>query len=230
MPWSETVVIVLAVVLLVGWRAWVSASRLDRLHRKVAASRAVVDSQLMRRALAASTLAASGLMDPVSSVLVGEAAWASVGASAPDLRAISRLPAELTGEDRTDRGPRRGTTTSDRGSVESELSATLREALADADEVTALRAEPGGDELLDALADAWYRVQLARRFHNEAVAQAQRVRRGWAVRTFRLAGRAPLPQTLELDDAWPPALGRPGAPAGVRGASVDTPRADGQDD
>jgi hypothetical protein len=55
-------------------------------------------------------------------------------------------------------------------------------------------------------------VQLARRFHNEAVAQAQRMRRGWAVRTLRLAGRAPMPQTLELDDAWPAALGRPGQP------------------
>ncbi len=229
MPWSETVVIVLAVVLVIGWRAWVSASRLDRLHRKVAASRAVVDSQLMRRALASSTLAASGLMDPVSSVLVGEAAWASVGAAAPDLRAISRLPAELTGDDRAGSGPDHGAQP-DRGSVESELSATLREALADADEVAGLRAEPGGDELLDALADAWYRVQLARRFHNEAVAQAQRVRRGWAVRTFRLAGRAPLPQTLELDDAWPAALGRPGAPAGARGPVVDTPGTRRQDD
>ncbi|HEY5554735.1 MAG TPA: hypothetical protein VIK43_07385, partial [Cellulomonas sp.] len=64
MSWSEIVIVVVAVVLLVGWRLWVSASRLDRLHRKVASSRAVVDAQLLRRASAAANLAASGLMDP----------------------------------------------------------------------------------------------------------------------------------------------------------------------
>ncbi len=206
MSWSETAVVVVAVALLVLWWSWVAASRIDRLHRKVAASRAVVDTQLLRRASAASTLAASGVLDPVSSVLVGEASWASIAAGSPQTQGMARLPDELGGADRP------GTASGDRGLVESELSATLREALADADEVAALREEPGADELLDALADAWYRVQLARRFHNEAVAQAQRMRRGWAVRTLRLAGRAPMPQTLELDDAWPPALGRPGRP------------------
>ncbi|MEN1973929.1 hypothetical protein [Cellulomonas olei] len=209
MSWSETAVLVVAVVLLVVWWSWVAASRIDRLHRKVAASRAVVDTQLLRRASAASTLAASGVLDPVSSVLVGEASWASITAGDAQTQGMARLPAELRGTTRAGTG---SPDVADRGLVESELSATLREALADPQEVAELREEPGAAELLAALADAWYRVQLARRFHNEAVAQAQRMRRGWAVRTLRLAGRAPMPQTLELDDAWPPALGRPGAP------------------
>jgi hypothetical protein len=206
MSWSEIAVLVVAVALLVLWWSWVAASRIDRLHRKVAASGAVVDTQLLRRASAASTLAASGVLDPVSSVLIGEASWASIAANQPHTQSMARLPAELAAPESP------GAAAGDRGLVESELSSTLREALADPDEVAALREEPGADELLDALADAWYRVQLARRFHNEAVAQAQRMRRGWAVRTLRLAGRAPMPQTLELDDAWPPALGRPGRP------------------
>lgn len=206
MTWSETAVIVVAIVLLIVWWGWVAASRIDRLHRKVAASRAVVDAQLLRRSSAASTLAASGLLDPVSAVLIGEASWASIAAGSPQTQGLARLPAELRGPEWTDPAA------ASRGLIESELSATLREALDDADEVAALREEPGAAELLDALADAWYRVQLARRFHNEAVAQAQRMRRGWAVRTLRLAGRAPMPQTLELDDAWPEALGRPGRP------------------
>ncbi len=209
MSWSETAVLVVAVALVVVWWSWVAASRIDRLHRKVAASRAVVDTQLLRRASAASTLAASGVLDPVSSVLVGEASWASITAGDPQTQGMARLPAELRGPGRPEA---LDAETADRGLVESELSATLREALADPQEVAELREEPGAAELLSALADAWYRVQLARRFHNEAVAQAQRMRRGWAVRTLRLAGRAPMPQTLELDDAWPPALGRPGAP------------------
>jgi hypothetical protein len=204
MTWSETAVVVVAVLLIVLWWSWVAASRIDRLHRKVVASRAVVDTQLLRRASAASTLAASGVLDPVSSVLIGEASWASIAAGSPQTQGIARLPAEI--------GPERVDAPADRGLIESELSATLREALDDPAEVEALREEPGADELLDALGDAWYRVQLARRFHNEAVAQAQRMRRGWAVRTLRLAGHAPMPQTLELDDAWPPALGRPGRP------------------
>src|SRR5690606_10134676 len=61
--------------------------------------------------------------------------------------------------------------------AESELSRTMREALSDDEEVAQMRANPAGRELVDALVAAWYRVQLARRFHNEAVAQTQRVRR-----------------------------------------------------
>ncbi|MEV7971916.1 hypothetical protein [Cellulomonas sp. NPDC089187] len=202
MTWSEIAVIVVAVVLLIVWWLWVTANRIDRLHRKVVASRAVVDTQLLRRASAASTLSASGMLDPVSSVLVGEAAWASINAGRPETAGMAPLPAGIAAP----------VGTADRGTVESELSATLREVLDDPEEVAELREEPGGGDLLDALADAWYRVQLARRFHNEAVAQAQRMRRGWAIRTFRLAGRAPLPQTLELDDAWPHALGAAGTP------------------
>lgn len=202
MTWSEITVIVVTVLVLIVWWVWVTANRIDRLHRKVAASRAVVDTQLLRRASAASTLSASGLLDPVSSVLIGEAAWASISAGRTDTGGIAQLPAGIAAP-----APE-----ADRGWLESELSATLREVLDDPAEIDELREEPGGAELLDALADAWYRVQLARRFHNEAVAQAQRMRRGWAVRTFRIAGRAPMPQTLELDDAWPTALGAAGVP------------------
>lgn len=202
MSWSEIAVVVVTVVLLIVWWLWVTANRIDRLHRKVAASRAVVDTQLLRRASAASTLSASGLLDPVSSVLIGEAAWASISAGRPDTGGIAPLPSGIAVP-----APE-----ADRGRLESELSATLREVLDDPAEVAEVREEPGGADLLDALGDAWYRVQLARRFHNEAVAQAQRMRRGWAVRTFRLAGRAPMPQTLELDDAWPSALGAAGTP------------------
>jgi hypothetical protein len=160
-------------------------------------------------------------MDPVSSVLVGEAAWAAIGAGSRSTEAFAQLPAHFSELDRV-LGDAAGAELPSAapvevGPVESELSSTLRAALDDADEVAEMRAEPGGDELVAALADAWYRAQLARRFHNEAVAQTQRVRRGWPVRALRLAGRAPVPQTLELDDAWPQALGRPGQPTSTPG-------------
>lgn len=234
MSWAELALLVAGVLLLIGWAVWVEASRLDRLHRKVAASLAVLDRQLVRRATVAVELASAGVMDPVSSVLVGEAAFAALEVSGRGTNALApQIPdlAELIDEDgtATSAAGAGGATTGagsagglpgampppDRGLVESELSSTVRAALEDPAEVEILREEPGGAELVDALAAAWYRVQLARRFHNEAVAQTQRTRRHLVVRYLRLAGHAPVPQTLEFDDAWPEALGRPGASVGA---------------
>ena len=82
MRWSEITVYVTIVLALALWWLWVAASRLDRLHRKVGTSRAVLDAQLVRRATVAAELATSGLLDPVSSVLVGEAAWAALSTGA----------------------------------------------------------------------------------------------------------------------------------------------------
>lgn len=207
---TTALAVVGAVVLLVVlWLVWVSASRLDRLHRKVGASRAVVDAQLVRRATAAAELATSGLLDPASAMIVGEAAWTALSCEGsepgvltlpPDLRQLLDVPSQEPGP------AARAALRCDRGQVESDLTAALREVLRDPEEVSVLRSEPGGDGLLDDLAAAWYRVQLARRFHNDAVAQARAARRGGLVRLLRLAGTAPTPATLELDDAWPDGL------------------------
>lgn len=206
--WSEVTLLVAVALLLLLWVVWVFANRLDRLHRKVSTSRSVLENQLVRRSSAAAELASSGLLDPVSSVLVGEAAWAALSAGG---HGRAELVAALPDLDRMlgpDGPGSRGENPIDRDLAESELSRTVREALADDDEVAALKGQPGGTELVEALAAAWYRVQLARRFHNEAVAQARRVRRKVMVRALRLAGRAPLPQTVEIDDDWPEALQR----------------------
>lgn len=197
MTWAEMTLLAAAVALVLLWLVWVSASRLDRLHRKVASSRAVLDNQLVRRASLAAELAASGLLDPASSVLVGEAAWRALVAGADD-------PSLLEGHALDVRGAVDEQV--DRDLAESELSATVRTALEDADGVAELRAGPYGAELLGALGAAWYRVQLARRFHNEAVEQTRRVRRKVLVRALRLQGRAPLPATVEIDDDLPDAL------------------------
>ncbi|AEG44412.1 hypothetical protein [Isoptericola variabilis] len=193
MTWSEIVLVALVAAAVVVWLAWVSASRLDRLHRKVAASRIALDSQLVRRSSAAIDLAASGLLDPASAVLVADAAFAASDDDGPVTSPGEALAMDGLG--------------SERERAESELSATLRSALGDPEVVAALRARPPGDELLAALAAAWYRAQLARRFHNEAVAQAQRVRRHRWVRFLHLAGHAPVPHTVELDDQMPDGLG-----------------------
>jgi hypothetical protein len=192
MTWSEATLLAILVVAILGWLAWISASRVDRLHRKLSASRIALDSQLVRRASAAADLATSGLLDPASSVIVADSAYAVIDEHGPVTTPEQALVMTGLGEFRE--------------RSESALSATLREALADAGEVADLRATVDGGPLLANLAAAWYRAQLARRFHNEAVAQAQRARRHWYVRLLHLAGRAPWPQTVELDDQMPAGL------------------------
>lgn len=62
-----------------------------------------------------------------------------------------------------------------------------------------------GEQVLDRLRGTGERVQLARRFHNEAVAEARQVRGQRAVRFLHLAGTAKVPLPINFDDAWPPA-------------------------
>jgi hypothetical protein len=52
---------------------------------------------------------------------------------------------------------------------------------------------------------------MARRFYNDAVAAAQRVRRKRVVRWARLAGRAGMPPMVEIDDSVPAGLADPAA-------------------
>jgi hypothetical protein len=47
---------------------------------------------------------------------------------------------------------------------------------------------------------AMRRVQLARRFHNDIVVSTRELRRRRLVSWFRLAGHAPMPTTIELED------------------------------
>ncbi|GGM24156.1 hypothetical protein ACFQBY_18935 [Promicromonospora citrea] len=190
MSWSETALVALVVLAVALVLAWRGASRLDRLHRKVAASRIALDAQLVRRASAAVELAASGALDPASAVLVADAAYAASDAG-PVTSPAAALQMDGLGADRE--------------RAESGLTATLREVLGAPETADELLAG-SSSEVVAALGDAWYRATLARRFHNEAVAQARRVRRLWYVRLLRLAGRAPMPRTVELDDVLPHAL------------------------
>ena len=169
-------VLVFAVLGLLGWYLSWTATRLDRLHARVEGARAALDAQLVRRATATLELAGSGLLDPASSVILADAAHS---ASVADDEA--------------------------RELAESDLSRSLRAAL-DEDAVGSVREQPGGSEAVRDLAAATMRVQLARRFHNEAVRATGVVRRKRVVRWLRLAGHAPLPVTFEIDDDPPPAL------------------------
>lgn len=233
MIWSEIAIVAFLILGLGLWIVLASAQRLDRVHRKVVASRLALDAQLLRRSNVAGAVGASGMLDPVSSVLLIESAHA-VGTSEADgdqelIVAVPDLE-ELVGLHRDEAqraGPSRtsviqaldGTLGKDREAGESTLTAVVRQLLDSEEEARLLYQDPEQKELLNQLSGAWYRVQLARRFHNEAVLQAQRVRGNPFVRLFRIAGRAAMPATVEFDDAWPTGLRQ------VSGQPVSRPQA-----
>ncbi|MCL1899392.1 MAG: hypothetical protein FWG11_02530 [Promicromonosporaceae bacterium] len=196
MSWAEIALISLATLVLIATACWRRAGRLDRLHRKVVGARIALDRQLGLRASAARDLVASGLLDPASAMVVFDAAHAveaerDHGAVTP----LEQLSLAGLSEERL--------------RLEGVLSAALRAAVDDDDQATAPDAangDGGPDEALDLESDlraVWFRAQLARRFYNEAVAQARRARHRWLVRLFRLAGHAPLPEPVDLDDSLP---------------------------
>ncbi|NDL56113.1 hypothetical protein F7O44_03390 [Phytoactinopolyspora sp. XMNu-373] len=166
------------VLLLLGiYLSW-TAGRLDRLHARVDASRAVLDAELLRRSASALELATSNLLDPATSVVIADAA--------------SR--ARTVDED-------------GRHQAESDLTAVLGAALDEPEELAVWRdEEPELAEALGELGMACRRAAHARRFHNELVRGAQRLRRKLLVRWLRLAGHAPWPEPVELDDTVPRAF------------------------
>lgn len=97
--------------------------------------------------------------------------------------------------DRAERAPRSG-----REDAENELSAALRVSRA----TTSGGSVSRSSQLAAELADAEARVQLARRFHNDAVRDTLALRGRRPVRVLRLGGTAPLPAYFELVE--PPAL------------------------
>lgn len=169
---------------LLAWYLSYTAARLDRLHSRVEGSLSALDAQLIRRAEASLELANSGALDPASALLIASAASDALEAG-----------------DEVYAG---------REAIESDLTEALAAALTP--EVVALvDAENDGDgsvgaEVLGRVLAAGQRVQLARRFHNDAVTDVRRVRRKAVVRLLRLAGHADLPRTVEFDDALPRAL------------------------
>ena len=185
-------VAIVALMLAVAWYLSDSAARLDRLHTRVEGALSALDAQLVRRAEATLELANSGALDPATALML--AAAASESLEAHNERALE--------EDLLD-----GLSFGAREGIESDLTDALQAALTP-EVVVAIREDPQalGAVALDRVEAAGVRVPLARRFHNDAATDVQRVRRKWVVRLFRLAGYAALPRTVEFDDELPPAV------------------------
>jgi hypothetical protein len=166
----DVILIAVAAVLVGVYVSW-RAGRLDRLHARVDGARAALDAALVRRSSVALELAACGLLDPATSLLLAGAAHDARAAGEPD---------EL---------------------AESDLTRALRAVLSQPDFRASLDGQGSVDELLDELESASHQVFLARTFYNDAVAATQAARRRWLARVLGLAGGAPLPAFFEMDDS-----------------------------
>jgi hypothetical protein len=166
----DVTLVVIAAILIGVYVSW-RAGRLDRLHARVEAARAALDAALVRRSAVAVELAACGLLDPATSLLIAGAAH--------DARAAGQLDER----------------------AQSDLTRALRAALNQPGFRTGLASRTGGDELLAELEAAAHQVFLARKFYNDAVAATRSARRRWLVRLLRLAGGAPMPEFFEIDDS-----------------------------
>ena len=184
MNWTW-IVVIFVVLAFIGWYLSTTAGRLDRLHRRIESATFALDAQLLRRSSIAIELSVAGVLDPASSEVLAEIAH--------DARLATDASLDV------------------RVGIESELSEALIQALDDPEEVALLRADPAIADLLDELSAAIRRVELSRRFLNDAVFACLRIRDNYFVNWFQLAGHTPLPQPWEMQDQMPEGLAYVGA-------------------
>jgi hypothetical protein len=167
-----------AIVIAVLLGMWVAftITRLDRLHARVDAAGAALDAQLVRRAAA--------LLHAVES---------AEARALPDLDEVQRTRYEAAAEhvlEFTENSHDQG-----RESVENMVGRMLAQL---ADHSDGLRSETVAE-----LREAAARVQVARRFYNDAVRDTRSVRSRRMPRLLRLAGNRALPEFFDIDDTSP---------------------------
>ena len=191
MTWWQILLLVLGILLVVtGIVAMLKARSLDRVHKNVTKSRIALERALVDRAQAAREVARSGVLDVASAVVLANVATEAIEASAHPI-VDDGWEAIAIEDDAGQTLHAVGQEAPDRLIIESELSRALRHSV---DELEATSPE------LDHLHQARVSVQMTRRFHNNHVSQARRVRKSPLVRTLRLQGNAPEPVTVNLDD------------------------------
>lgn len=163
------------------WRLSVIAGRLDRVHIRRDQALTSLRLQLAWRTSSVAKLLTAGVLDPISvNVLSQEVASVT---QASELSLLQYMAAE------------------------SEMTQALCAVFDDSEDITELIAQsPESEAVLRDLAQACRRVELARRFHNDAVGAAQLLHKRKVVRYFRLAGHTDLPMSIDLDDTLPTGL------------------------
>ncbi len=222
----EIVALVALVALALAWYLSYTAARLHRLQTRVEGALAALDAHLVRRAEAAVELSNSGILDPATSLILASAAaesldsgdtltaldWEEGGLSQRELVesalthalriAIPRGDGEaLSGSLRRIEVPPAGSPAPGPGARPAEPPRVrLRLVTPDGTTDPAAARESDPEAVIRRVLDAHRRVQLSRRFYNDAVVDVQRVRNKNTVALFRLAGHATIPRTVEFDD------------------------------
>ena len=181
MSWPLVIVVIVLLAVL-GLYLSMTAGRLNHLHSRIDTARLGLGAHLLRRSSVALELANAGALDPASALIVADSAH------------TARLAADADEDVRS--------------RAESDLTAALCTALEDPAEVGQARAIAGVDALLSELDAACRRVELSRRFLNDAVRACRLVRQQRLVRWFRLAGHTSMPEAWDFDDTRPAGLGR----------------------
>lgn len=170
MMWWLLALLILVVAVAAGF-AYGTAHRLDRLHiRTDLAASSLHESLLRRHTVAVAVAETIADAHPEAGQTVRDAVERARGRTAGEFVAGAPHHGVEVAENRLTRA----------------LSHVPREAL--------------GDGLQSEFVDVCDRLEMSRRFYNDAVRDTRRLRERGGVRAFRLAGRAPLPEYIELID------------------------------
>lgn len=170
-------VLIFIVLALVAWRLSALAGRLDRVHIRRDQALTSLRLQLAWRTSAVAKLLTAGILDPVSAnVLSAE---------------VERVTKSAEGS------------LSQYIAAESDMTQALCKVFDDKEIIQEISTDTFAADVMNTLADACRRVELARRFHNDAVGAAQLLHKRKLVRYLRLAGRTDFPVTIDMDDSVP---------------------------
>lgn len=189
--------VVVAVVVLLGalLAAYLTAHRLDRLHIRTDLARASLVGALGRRHMVGTAIArelADGHPD-----VADRLSRAVVAARAHPPEAVAGVdPTPVPDRRLRDRGA--DPNHDDHPCPDAETSENRLGVILAGLDATSLPVD-----LAHELNDAADRVAMARRFYNDAVRDTRSLREKRIVRVLRLAGRAPMPDYVELVDAPP---------------------------
>ena len=166
------IILVIAGALFVGVYVSWRAGRLDRLHKRTETARAALDAALVRRSSVAQELAACGVLDPATSLLLAGAVYGT--------RADGDRPRDL---------------------AESDLTRALQAAFSQPGFRASLSGKEGADELLAEVEEAAYQVFVAHKFYNDLAAVTRDARNRPLARVLHLSGHAEAPVFFEMDDS-----------------------------
>ena len=191
--WIVVVVIVVVLALSALGAAYLTAHRLDRLHIRTDLTRAALVGALERRhSVAAAVLHDLSNRDPDAGAALADALEHARAQPPYSVIAVDPAPAP-------DSRPRRA-------GAEADISAGRNAELAENELgiiLGGIDAEALPTGLASELVDVTDRVSMARRFYNDAVRDTRNLREMGTVRVLRLAGRAPMPDYVELVDVPP---------------------------